>query len=78
MLGGVILISVLVNNPCTISYVRKLGLRKNIWNQFKTRFGIQRIVEFYGATEGNATVGKFLEVCILRDNYHIQCKKRGP
>jgi len=35
------------------------GLRKNIWNQFKSRFGIQRIVEFYGATEGNATVVNF-------------------
>lgn len=35
------------------------GLRKNIWNQFTTRFGIDRIVEFYGATEGNATVVNF-------------------
>ena len=30
------------------------GLRPDIWDEFKSRFGIQRISEFYGATEGNA------------------------
>jgi len=29
------------------------GLRPDIWMQFKNRFGIQRIHEFYGASEGN-------------------------
>ena len=29
------------------------GLRPDIWMTFKKRFGIQRIVEFYGASEGN-------------------------
>jgi citronellyl-CoA synthetase len=29
------------------------GLRPDIWMAFKNRFGIQRIVEFYGASEGN-------------------------
>ena len=29
------------------------GLRPSIWNEFKQRFGIERIVEFYGASEGN-------------------------
>lgn len=28
------------------------GLRPEIWKEFKTRFGIERIGEFYGATEG--------------------------
>lgn len=28
-----------------------LGLRKDIWDNFKTRFNINRIVEFYGATD---------------------------
>ena len=28
------------------------GLRPEIWKEFKTRFGIERIAEFYGATEG--------------------------
>jgi fatty-acyl-CoA synthase len=29
------------------------GLRADIWEQFQQRFGIARIAEFYGATEGN-------------------------
>lgn len=30
------------------------GLRPEIWDEFKNRFGIDRINEFYGASEGNA------------------------
>lgn len=33
------------------------GLRPDIWNRFKTRFGIETIVEFYAATE--ATLATF-------------------
>ena len=29
------------------------GLRPDIWDEFKQRFGIERINEFYGASEGN-------------------------
>ncbi|KAK3291883.1 uncharacterized protein B0H64DRAFT_242278 [Chaetomium fimeti] len=29
------------------------GLRPDVWNQFKERFGIDTIAEFYGATEGS-------------------------
>ena len=29
------------------------GLRPQIWNEFQSRFGIGRIGEFYGSTEGN-------------------------
>ena len=29
------------------------GLRPEVWTPFQERFGIKRIVEFYGATEGN-------------------------
>ena len=29
------------------------GLRPSIWSEFKSRFGIQRVVEFYGSSEGN-------------------------
>lgn len=29
------------------------GLRPEIWDEFKTRFGIERVNEFYGASEGN-------------------------
>ena len=32
------------------------GLRPDIWEEFQNRFGIERIVEFYGATEGNTAL----------------------
>jgi solute carrier family 27 fatty acid transporter 1/4 len=34
------------------------GLRPQIWEPFVTRFGIQQIGEFYGATEGNSNIGQ--------------------
>uniref|UniRef100_A0A914MFC6 Long-chain-fatty-acid--CoA ligase n=1 Tax=Meloidogyne incognita TaxID=6306 RepID=A0A914MFC6_MELIC len=38
-----------------------LGLRPTIWEEFTQRFGIRKIAELYGATEGNAT-------CVNIDN----------
>jgi fatty-acyl-CoA synthase len=35
------------------------GLRPEVWGPFKERFGIPRIVEFYGATEGNTALINF-------------------
>jgi fatty-acyl-CoA synthase len=32
------------------------GLRPDIWEEFQRRFGIERIVEMYGATEGNVSL----------------------
>ncbi len=32
------------------------GLRPEIWTNFQTRFAIPKIVEFYGATEGNVSM----------------------
>jgi fatty-acyl-CoA synthase len=32
------------------------GLRPEIWTQFQQRFDIPRVVEFYGATEGNVSM----------------------
>jgi len=32
------------------------GLRPQIWEEFMSRYGIERIGEFYGATEGNANI----------------------
>lgn len=29
------------------------GLRPDVWHEFKNRFGIKRVSEFYGASEGN-------------------------
>lgn len=33
------------------------GLRPQIWPEFVERFNIGKVVEFYGATEGNANIG---------------------
>lgn len=35
------------------------GLRPDIWMEFKERFAVPRIYEFYGASEGNATFMNF-------------------
>ncbi|MCC6890920.1 MAG: long-chain-acyl-CoA synthetase [Hyphomicrobiales bacterium] len=35
------------------------GLRPDVWPQFKRRFAIPRIIEFYAATEGNVTLFNF-------------------
>jgi fatty-acyl-CoA synthase len=35
------------------------GLRPDIWNVFKQRFGIPQIMEFYAATEGNVLMFNF-------------------
>jgi fatty-acyl-CoA synthase len=32
------------------------GLRGDVWEQFQSRFGIPRILEFYAATEGNVSL----------------------
>ncbi|CAK1549763.1 unnamed protein product [Leptosia nina] len=32
------------------------GMRPTVWNEFIKRFGIKKVVEFYGATEGNANI----------------------
>ncbi|MDH3708190.1 MAG: long-chain-acyl-CoA synthetase [Acidimicrobiia bacterium] len=32
------------------------GLRPDVWERFQQRFDIPRIIEFYGATEGNVTL----------------------
>ena len=51
----------LINQPPTpddldnsVKTVIGNGLRPEIWMEFKTRFDIPKIVEFYGASEGNA------------------------
>lgn len=39
------------------------GLRPQIWKEFVERFNIPRVGEFYGATEGNANIGKSFIRC---------------
>jgi len=50
----------LVNTPATefdqkhsIRAMVGNGLRPEVWTEFKSRFGVKTIVEFYGSTEGN-------------------------
>ena len=39
------------------------GLRPEIWEKFQNKYGIERIVEFYGSTEGTAAlVNRFNKV----------------
>ena len=56
----------LVNTPPTDAETKhKLrlacgnGLRPDVWHEFKRRFGIPHILEFYAATEGNVTLFNF-------------------
>jgi len=44
------------------------GLRPQLWNQFVRRFGVARIGEFYGATEGNSNVRESLNYLSLRSS----------
>jgi fatty-acyl-CoA synthase len=39
-----------------IRYAVGNGLRPDIWEEFQERFGIERMVEFYGATESNVSL----------------------
>ena len=38
------------NHKLRIAYGN--GMRPDVWNKFKNRFGIETICEFYAATEG--------------------------
>ena len=56
----------LVNSPVSPSETQHRlrmacgnGLRPDLWDQFKTRFRIPHILEFYGATEGNVNIFNF-------------------
>ena len=38
------------------------GLRPNVWADFNARFGVARVCEFYGSTEGNITLVNTMNV----------------
>ena len=40
------------------------GLRPQIWPEFTKRFNIPNIAEFYGSTEGNSNISKFIFRCV--------------
>ena len=50
-------------HPCERAHRLRLccgnGLRADVWDEFKQRFAIPRILEFYAATEGNVTMFNF-------------------
>mmetsp|Transcript_19628 Transcript_19628/g.32275 ORF Transcript_19628/g.32275 Transcript_19628/m.32275 type:complete len:395 (+) Transcript_19628:2-1186(+) len=52
----------------TLRIVTGNGLSKEIWVEFQTRFGIDTVVEFYGATESNFST---------RVSVHLENLKRG-
>ena len=57
----------LVNTPehpddanTTLRKVMGNGLRPDIWMDFKNRFGLERVCEFYGSSEGNVSFANML------------------
>lgn len=56
------------------------GLRPQIWPEFVQRFGIKRVLEFYGATEGNSNLGKcglnMVEILRRCDKVLLKVRKR--
>jgi citronellyl-CoA synthetase len=59
----------LINRPeseyienSTLKKMLGVGFRKDIWEEFKSRFHIEHILEFYGATEGAAGLFNIDEV----------------
>ncbi|MHA2475193.1 MAG: AMP-binding protein, partial [Promethearchaeota archaeon] len=46
----------------TLEKMMGLGLRKDIWKKFKSRFNINHILEFYSSTEGMVSFVNFDEV----------------
>jgi acyl-CoA synthetase (AMP-forming)/AMP-acid ligase II len=59
----------LMNNPASpldrqhkVRVISGNGLRPDIWRSFKERFGIERIAEFYGSTEGNCITVNALNI----------------
>jgi acyl-CoA synthetase (AMP-forming)/AMP-acid ligase II len=57
------------NNPLKVMVGN--GLRPDVWDIFKGRFGVGRIVEIYGASEGNAL---FMNLLNKDKNYwHDKC-----
>ena len=59
----------LMNNPPSpldqqhkVRVISGNGLRPDIWRAFKERFGIERIAEFYGSTEGNCITVNALNI----------------
>ena len=46
------------NNPLRAAMGN--GLRPDVWHDFKNRFGIQRVTEFYGSSEGNVAFANLM------------------
>ena len=53
-------VSKTAESPCETAHRIRMccgnGLRPDIWNSFKSRFSIPRILEFYASTEGNVSM----------------------
>lgn len=44
------------DSKLNIKFALGNGMRPDVWVKFKARYNIGRIIEFYGATEGNFTL----------------------
>ena len=48
------------DHQTTLTKAMGNGLRPDIWHEFKSRFGLKRVAEFYGSSEGNIAFVNFL------------------
>ncbi len=48
------------DHKTTLTKAMGNGLRPDIWHEFKSRFGLKRVAEFYGSSEGNIAFVNFL------------------
>lgn len=44
------------DSKLNLKYAFGNGMRPDVWTKFKNRYNIGRIIEFYGASEGNFTM----------------------
>ena len=49
------------------------GLRPGIWDEFTERFGIERVCEFYAASEGNTA---FVNVLNIAEDARVSARRR--
>ncbi len=60
-----------VEKEASIKYMVGLGLRKDIWEKFKSRFNVEHIIEYYGLTEGHRCFINIDEVPGMVGRYNI-------
>lgn len=54
-----------------VRVITGVGMRPPIWVKFVERFRISKVVELYGATEGNVNMGEFCNIISTFYNKNI-------